>query len=612
MSDDTTICALSDKPGEGCQKIFPNKKSIGLCGQCTVLSNAKPGSGDYEEKLKWKQCTDCGVCGRRMDSSRCGRCEKEVDKLQGCVNEVVITAQQQRSEALSHRMKRDSNGALRSNAIPMQLNPLASIAAQPQLPLTTQALNQARHIVNGTSVHGNSTHARQINVHMEVRIDGKISSWLGPRTAQFDEGITMDELIVANLCGWNAKWTKKYSRSLTIEDTDLRFHSNRNVILGTEHLTLGDFYDTHAKSKLHEVYFTRLPKSVPVLKGSKIPLLALEVWIDTSSYHDRGLDMDTTISAMVPKRVGIDTRLQGKRRNVGDLASSANVPDPKRIRLGSHVLQSAYQHRSSFNAPIENTSAIKLLGALRKASQTEVVAAQLGDESYHQGKTKLVYKLTVDGQDKPYIAKRFFDIGAGSKEQVNPNENRNNLHAELRCLKLGQWFLSKFYDHARELGAEVFEGEIRICQCIIAREVIEGSEKPSQASGYHVDKINTIDIDDPEDGVYWLIEERRSPIVTRFTGTMVHPWAQGKQAITISAFAHFVYVYSGEMWSLRYSSISALSHDPRRPNVQVLFDIMTHTPEGGVSFVGDIASHGQEGDDDEGSQGENEKGDEEE
>ncbi|OBZ73931.1 hypothetical protein A0H81_06557 [Grifola frondosa] len=315
---------------------------------------------------------------------------------------------------------------------------------------------------------------------------------------------------------------------------------------------------------------------------------------------------------MVPKRVGIDTRLQGKRRNAGDLASSANVPDPKRIRLGSHVLQSAYQHRSSFNAPIENTSAIKLLYTscktldltgevemhFRKVSQTEVVAAQLGDESYHQGKTKLVYKLTVDGQDKPYVAKRFFDIGAGSKGQVNPNENRNNLHAELRHLKLGQWFLSKFYDHARELGAEVFE-EFEFASASLARKVIEGSEKPSIASGYHVDKINTIDIDDPKDGVYWLIEERRSPIVTRFTSTMVHPWARGKQAITISAFAHFVYVYSGgNVVIADIQASSTLSHDPRHPNVQVLFDIMTHT--------------GREGDDDEGSQGENEKGDEEE
>ncbi|PSR87380.1 hypothetical protein PHLCEN_2v5197 [Hermanssonia centrifuga] len=56
-----------------------------------------------------------------------------------------------------------------------------------------------------------------------------------------------------------------------------------------------------------------------------------------------------------------------------------------------------------------------------------------------------------------YVAKRHIDIGAGLNI-VTIAENHLNLIAELRRLKLGQWFLDAFYQHARNLGASVSEG----------------------------------------------------------------------------------------------------------------------------------------------------------
>lgn len=74
----------------------------------------------------------------------------------------------------------------------------------------------------------------------------------------------------------------------------------------------------------------------------------------------------------------------------------------------------------------------------------------------------------------------------------------------------------------------------------LAKEVYNGDfQEPSRASGVTPQDSN------PEPLVCWMIEKCRSPVVDRYSGTMSHPLARGKQALTIAAFAHFVYSYSG-------------------------------------------------------------------
>ncbi|KAI0788959.1 kinase-like domain-containing protein, partial [Irpex lacteus] len=91
-------------------------------------------------------------------------------------------------------------------------------------------------------------------------------------------------------------------------------------------------------------------------------------------------------------------------------------------------------------------------------------------------------------------------------------------------------------------------------------------------------------------GAYWLLEPMRHTLVKRYSGTMDHINREhGKDALTINAFAHFAYIYSGK--EIVFADIQAQISTRQGLAVRTLFDIMSHTPEGNSS-VGD---HGQEG-----------------
>lgn len=62
------------------------------------------------------------------------------------------------------------------------------------------------------------------------------------------------------------------------------------------------------------------------------------------------------------------------------------------------------------------------------------------------------------GNGKTYVAKRFFNIGAG-ENNVSPDENEANLELEVERAKIGGLMLKEFYAHAELTGTEVTEGE---------------------------------------------------------------------------------------------------------------------------------------------------------
>jgi hypothetical protein len=49
-----------------------------------------------------------------------------------------------------------------------------------------------------------------------------------------------------------------------------------------------------------------------------------------------------------------------------------------------------------------------------------------------------------------------------------------------------------------------------------------------------------------DNAAVWLVEPRRTKAVRKFSGTLVHPSRTDKLGLTLSAFAHFVYKYSGK------------------------------------------------------------------
>lgn len=74
----------------------------------------------------------------------------------------------------------------------------------------------------------------------------------------------------------------------------------------------------------------------------------------------------------------------------------------------------------------------------------------------------------------------------------------------------------------------------------------ETGNGPSEASGITAFSTDSTDpeswLKDPE-GITWLVEEKRSPTVQNFTGTLSHVPSSvgGLCSNTVHAFAHFVY-----------------------------------------------------------------------
>ncbi|KAI0629563.1 kinase-like domain-containing protein, partial [Trametes polyzona] len=95
---------------------------------------------------------------------------------------------------------------------------------------------------------------------------------------------------------------------------------------------------------------------------------------------------------------------------------------------------------------------------------------------------------------------------------------------------------------------------------------------------------------DLDAGVIWLLEPRRSTAVNKWSGTMVHPNRLDKLHMTMSAFAHFSFLWSES--TLVFADLqSSYGRRADKTPAKILFDIMTHT-RAGSSGVGD---HGLEG-----------------
>lgn len=164
-------------------------------------------------------------------------------------------------------------------------------------------------------------------------------------------------------------------------------------------------------------------------------------------------------------------------------------------------------------------------------------------------------------------AKRFHNTGEFVK--VSTTENRDLLMAEISRLQRCGEMLMEFYRYAKQCEVQVSKGtatiqpifqiisrlilvsEFRVTSAYLAREVYDQDKPPetlSSASGrVRVSNFDPFEADDCPDGAYWLLEPMRHTSVKRYSGTMDHINREhGKDALTINAFAHFAYIYSGK------------------------------------------------------------------
>ncbi|KAI0312078.1 kinase-like domain-containing protein [Amylostereum chailletii] len=587
-----------DGTGNFCTSVFPRKDNPGPCMKCKLLANLEEGSLEYQRKLGWIQCAECGAVAPRMSDKLCGMCRQAV----GLVHESVATATALRSEAFQARMKSPTAGRaprLLSQGPAAQDESIARFAATPTMPMTTETLNAARR--NRTNGETNSTSTATLSIRniwlqfMARLTPKKLEQRLGSRYQSYPEDMMMEDIIEEVIQGWNPTWIAKYPQPLLRQDVNLRLKDNKEPIMGSSYSTLADFFRAHTTGDKKDIYVGKLPKvSGVVMKG---PFMALKLFIDLDLYNAR-IDVEPTTSmSTVSKAVTPASRKRGAHEN---MPPPDYIPSKRARNDGGGIPKSSFSRLSTATATVDAVTSVKLTLATtvvdNDSGEIDVswaddegnASAKIGTMKMAAGRTKNVYKMILNG--KTFVAKRFFDVGKG-ENTVLPSENYQNLYHELWRAKVGQWFLDRFYHLADAKGVDV-DKAFCFTEAYTAKEVPAVSGGYSAASGVTDEGVDA----DPEPekaGAYWFLEPRRAQSVRKWTGTMNHSDRnlQGRQGMTIAAFSHFVFEYSNyEVVIADIQSTPTIVGNNMNPSL-VIFDIMTHTPESN-SGVGD---HGQLG-----------------
>ncbi|KAJ7686042.1 kinase-like domain-containing protein, partial [Mycena olivaceomarginata] len=171
-----------------------------------------------------------------------------------------------------------------------------------------------------------------------------------------------------------------------------------------------------------------------------------------------------------------------------------------------------------------------------------------------------------------WVAKRFFDIGAG-EGHVEIHDNREQLIQEAIRLSRTSYFLKKFIEEAKR-------------KCVDIEQTSEVSMEQYEAACEAQDDSNH----DPGI-VIWLLEPRRSSRVKHWSGTNEYPpWHQNKLGSTFNAFAHYMYLFSQESTVLADLKLK-VSVNENGQGIEVLFDMMTHT----INRSSGVGDHGKTG-----------------
>ncbi|KAK7013006.1 kinase-like domain-containing protein [Favolaschia claudopus] len=233
------------------------------------------------------------------------------------------------------------------------------------------------------------------------------------------------------------------------------------------------------------------------------------------------------------------------------------------------------------------TDASRILGNATRSFPEDIAmnVCILQDTPVAQGKTKKVYKVICEGM--PWVAKRFFEIGAGD-EQVEIQQNADFLVQEATRLGKTGYYLGQFIAEAKRRNTSI-DDTIAVTEFKLGLEVVADDSAPSPASGISLEAYLAADPSAVQ--VLWLFEPRRSSAVDHWSGTNEYPpWHQNKLGSTLNAFAHYVYQISQETTVITDVQTSKAVNE-QGDGINVLFDMMLHTTNG-ASGVGD---HGQNG-----------------
>ncbi|KAJ3875184.1 kinase-like domain-containing protein [Lentinula edodes] len=413
---------------------------------------------------------------------------------------------------------------------------------------------------------------------------------------------------------------KKSQPPIQLSETSLRFYRSRIPLPGTEHLTLDEFYHQHSNTpqKLNE-YIAHLPSTEKPSKNAKERKLYLEFTVDYDCYEERLENTATNtlpVSSRSMTRGKMSTKGPGpaslRKRTLSKVAGAldANFGRPSKILQSNQRFPEGLT--STYKAPESASNKIIIykpsdiqfnridididLYFQPKfiSNSSKVITGRLDDKPFAHGGMKAVFGLCIGNQD--FVAKRYekFSSKSGENSSITGSSgssldcaekvtmNKNFIyHDAARLVKCGK-FLDDFYQHGRKQGVDALDYNIVFAKCFVLEET---DCFPSQASGIEAC------IGDNDDRMVWLVEQKRSSICHKYTGTLSHSRSVfgGITLETVHAFSH--YVYLSTLGQLVVADLQGTKVSTDGKNILVLFDPMTHTLEG-TSGCGDFGKDG--------------------
>ncbi|KAF8583633.1 hypothetical protein K439DRAFT_1617341 [Ramaria rubella] len=545
-ASDTLSSCRSNVPGEGCGGDFP-RLTAGLCARCAHLETLAGDEIKYEQFVV-ESSSMPGVRSSFLSNAWTSMWYLPKHQEKSQVGKTVTDKVQEQSNAFNARITCDG-AQPRSPA----RNPLTQINLQPTIPLNSEVIFYAKQ------ASGASREAI-VTVCMDVCHKGKIASAFGATTRSMAESVSITELHADAVSFVNKYWEKMHDQSLMC------------------------------------IYFNNVPKQYAKIKGKCI---CLELWIS----EDSSLGL---IQMQDERRGNPNAHGQSWRRVI---SQNAHEYVTSGVLLSSGPMESSFVFaKCPALVPTESKDHVQLQlekwVVVDQTGEVEIewehgtipVEGDLARKPLARGKTKRVYTLNMN--DKAYVAKRFINIGRG-EEDLSVDDNRG-------------WFWEQFKEEAKRQGREIATGaysyrlldpvfididtDMQFVEPLLAKELVDDDKIPSLGSN-----CSLVNVEDSESqGIYWLLEERRTPVVNNYSYTLNHLHQKSLKGATIVAFTHFCWLYSkntlvfADMQGGLLSSPSVWFPMIKicfQCSIEVLFDPMTHSPNGDTG----LGDYGQEG-----------------
>ncbi|KAJ7092527.1 kinase-like domain-containing protein [Mycena crocata] len=431
----------------------------------------------------------------------------------------------------------------------------------------------------------------KIMVCWEVRSNknSKLDATLGSSSKKWSTTKYLSDIKADTTQVINVEWTQRNLIPLDDTETAFRWCFDRLLEPNTATMTLGDFYTYHSTPSNSPIYLQEVPKKWKhYLKSAKTqPFICLELYIKHDAWTARkdAIENNGTIADDITSAINeVATR---KRRRT-ESESSGGQPPKQKQSLAIPLLSEFSLSTRTGRAVIHKQSDITFkkitcittvaTGNPRLVITGDIVRGQIFDKPFASGTMKNAFDLILPNGEQ-YVAKCFFKLtDSESESTVSVEENRVEVEGEISRIAMGKWFLDAFYRFCKSKKEISVDNNIMFTDAFLAEEV----DRPSTASG--------VPLITEDDGLTWLVEQKRPTNVIKFTGTLIHHiHRRDLRSATISAFSHFVYGFSKH--SLVVADLQGTPCLVKGKEALVLFDLMTHTQDG-ESGIGDFGPRG--------------------